>query len=74
MMFSLRTMSAESARDLSSMVQAVGYSIAMFGPLLIGKLYAWQGDWQLPLMVMAALMLINVPFGFWAASQSKIDA
>lgn len=74
MMFSLRTTSAESARDLSSMVQAVSYSIAMFGPLLIGQLYAWQGDWQLPLMVMAVLMLVNVPFGFWAASQSKIDA
>ena len=74
MMFSLRTTSAESARDLSSMVQAVSYSIAMFGPLIIGKLYAWQGDWQLPLMVMAALMLVNVPFGYWAASQSKIDA
>lgn len=74
MMFSLRTTSAESARDLSSMVQAVSYSIAMFGPLIIGKLYAWQGDWQLPLMVMAALMLVNVPFGYWATSQSKLDA
>lgn len=73
MMFSLRTTSAESARDLSSMVQAVGYSIAMFGPLLMGKLYAWQGDWQLPLIVMAVLMLVNVPFGFWAASDNKID-
>lgn len=73
MMFSLRTSSTETARDLSSMVQAVGYSIALFGPLVIGKLYEHQGDWQLPLTVMAALMLINIPFGVWAASETKID-
>ncbi|MFC0820908.1 MFS transporter [Moraxella marmotae] len=73
MMFSLRTSSAEAARDLSSMVQAVSYSIALFGPLAIGRLYQWQGDWQLPLMVLAALMLVNIPFGIWAASDDKID-
>lgn len=72
MMFSLRTTSTETARDLSSMVQAVGYSIAMFGPLMIGKLYQWQGDWQLPLMVLVVLMIINIPFGLWAANETKI--
>lgn len=74
MMFSLRTQTAQAASELSSMVQAVGYSIAMFGPLIMGRLFAWQGDWQLPLAVMAILMTINIPFGFWATRQTKIDA
>ena len=39
---------------------------------MIGKLYQWQGDWQLPLMVLVVLMIINIPFGLWAANETKI--
>ncbi len=73
MMFSLRTSHSDNARDLSSMVQAVGYSIAFFGPLSVGALYEYSGGWTLPLYVLLALMLINVPFGYWAASAQKLD-
>lgn len=72
MMFSLKTTTTEMARDLSSMAQAIGYSIAFFGPFLLGWLYQWQGDWQLPLAVLLLLMLVNVGFA-WTISQTKID-
>lgn len=73
MMFSLRTSNTENARDLSGMVQAVGYSLAFFGPLLMGKLFELTGGWDTPLLMLFVLMLINVPFGFLASSESKVD-
>ncbi len=73
MMFSLRTSSTENARDLSGMVQAVGYFIAMFGPLSMGWLFETFGDWQVPLIVLSVLMLINVPVGFLASAEHKVD-
>lgn len=74
MMFSLRTSNTENARDLSGMVQAVGYFIAMFGPLSMGWLHETFGDWQMPLMVLSVLMLINIPVGFLASADHKVDS
>ncbi len=73
MLFSLRTTSTEHARDLSGMVQAVGYFIAMCGPLMMGKLFEHFGDWYWALIAMSALMLINIPMGIWAGSSEKVD-
>ncbi|UNU74222.1 MFS transporter [Moraxella nasovis] len=74
MMFSLRTSSFETARDLSGMAQAVGYLIATLGPLLLGLLFEKMGDWHLPLMVLLGLMIVNIPMGFLAARSQKIDS
>ncbi|MDO4251466.1 MAG: MFS transporter, partial [Moraxella sp.] len=74
MMFSLRTQNTDHARDLSGMVQAVGYAIALFGPLSMGKLFELTGSWHTPLLILLILMLINIPFGFLATDEGKIDA
>lgn len=74
MMFSLRTTDFAHARDLSGMAQAVGYSLAFFGPLLLGLLFGRTQSWHEPLLLLFIAMLINIPFGFWAANPSKIDA
>lgn len=66
MMFSLRTHDAETARDVSGMVQAVGYTIAFFGPVLLGKLFEIYQDWHMPLMTFLALMVANIYFAWFA--------
>lgn len=73
MMFSLRTKNSDHARDLSGMVQAVGYFLALFGPLSAGFLFEKTGDWDLALMVILALMLVNVPVGYFASSRHLVD-
>ena len=66
MMFSLRTHDAETARDVSGMVQAVGYTIAFFGPVLLGKLFEIYQDWHMTLMAFLALMVANIYFAWFA--------
>lgn len=66
MMFSLRTYDSDTARDVSGMVQAVGYSIAFFGPLMLGQLFERYQDWHEPLTALLALMLVNVVIAWFA--------
>lgn len=73
MLFSIRTTSTETARDLSGMVQAVGYGVAFFGPLVLGKLYEKTGTWELSLQVLFVLMVINIGFGWVAGRGDKVD-
>lgn len=73
MLFSIRTKSLEAARDLSGMVQAVGYGVAFFGPLVLGRLFEKTGTWELSLQVLFGLMCINVVFGHLAGRADKVD-
>lgn len=73
MLFSLRTHHFASARDLSGMVQAVGYAIAFFGPLGLGKLFAMTQSWQLPLYVLLTAMVLNIAFAYLAGKADKLD-
>jgi MFS transporter, CP family, cyanate transporter len=54
----LRAPDPRRAAELSGMAQAIGYSIAALGPLAVGALHDWSGDWRLPL---AALLLTTAP-------------
>jgi MFS transporter, CP family, cyanate transporter len=51
----LRAPDSRRAGELSGMAQAVGYSLAAVGPFLVGALYDWTGDWDVPLLVLLAL-------------------
>ncbi|MDO4699785.1 MAG: MFS transporter [Moraxella sp.] len=73
MLFSMRTHHFGSARDLSGMAQAVGYAVAFFGPLGLGKLFELSQSWQLPLYVLFGAMVVNVGFGYLAGSGDKVD-
>lgn len=66
MMFSLRTHDADTARDVSGMVQAVGYSIAFTGPVMLGELFEIHQDWHMPLLALLALMAVNVVVAWFA--------
>lgn len=61
----LRTPDSRHAAELSMMSQAVGYSIAATGPILIGLAHDIVGNWQVPfaLILLSTAMLTWVGIG-----------
>ncbi len=57
----LRTPDSRHAAELSMMSQAVGYSIAATGPILIGLAHDMVGNWQIPF----ALILLSTALLTW---------
>ncbi|MCO5215001.1 MAG: MFS transporter, partial [Thermomicrobiales bacterium] len=57
----LRTPDSRHAAELSMMSQAVGYSIAATGPILIGLAHDLVGNWQIPF----ALILLSTALLTW---------
>lgn len=58
MLMVLRAPDSRRAAELSGMAQAIGYSLAAVGPFLVGALYDWTGNWDVPLV---ALLALTVP-------------
>jgi MFS transporter, CP family, cyanate transporter len=54
----LRSPDPKRAAELSGMAQTIGYSLAAVGPLAIGALHDWSGDWDVPLV---ALLITALP-------------
>lgn len=61
----LRTPDAHHAGELSMMAQAVGYSIAAIGPILVGFANDLVGNWQVPfgLILLSVIPLTLVGLG-----------
>ncbi|WP_409521387.1 CynX/NimT family MFS transporter [Psychrobacter sp.] len=73
MLFSMRTYTADQSSELSGMAQAVGYLIAFFGPLGTGWLHEATNSWDLPLLIMLVLMVINVGFAWIVSRPVMVD-
>ena len=73
MLFSLRTYTTNQSSELSGMAQAVGYIIAFFGPLGTGWLHEATGNWDLPLLIMLILMIINVAIAWLVSRPVMVD-
>ena len=56
----LRAPDAMMAGQLSSMAQSIGYTMAAFGPLLMGALRQWTGDWLVGGVLMVALAIAAI--------------
>ena len=54
----LRAPDARRAAELSGMAQAFGYGLAAIGPLAVGALNDWSGNWDVALIV---LVVVTVP-------------
>lgn len=55
-MLVLRTRDAATAARLSGMAQAVGYTLAATGPLLMGWVFETSGGWTVPLLMLLAVV------------------
>lgn len=70
MLFTIKSRDSQQAAELSGMAQSVGYSVAFFGPIITGVLKDWTHDWQMPMLLLTILMLINCGM-CWLATQNK---
>ncbi|MFD9482312.1 CynX/NimT family MFS transporter [Streptomyces nojiriensis] len=69
----LRTKSPAGVVKLSAFAQSTGYLISIPGPLLIGALYQHSGGWDLPLALMAALLVPQIVLGVLAGRDRTIE-
>ncbi len=59
-LFAAKASSIDVATRLSAMAQTVGYLIAVAGPLLVGAIYYRTGDWHLPILLLAGVLVIEL--------------
>lgn len=57
LLMGLRSATPGDTREVSAFAQGVGYVIAMPGPLLFGVLHDATGGWDIPLLIMIALIV-----------------
>jgi MFS transporter, CP family, cyanate transporter len=69
----LRAATPRGTSDLSSLVQGVGYLIAVAGPLAVGVLHDLTGAWDLPLMLLLVLLVPKLVAGLVAARPGTVD-
>jgi CP family cyanate transporter-like MFS transporter len=62
-----RSRTPTAAQQLSAMSQGLGYLIAATGPLLVGVLHSVTGGWQVPLLLLLALLVPQAVFGAGSA-------
>lgn len=72
-MIGMRSRSGAGVVRLSAFAQSVGYLISIPGPLLIGVLYQHSGGWELPIALMAGLMVPQMAVGILAGRDRTIE-
>ncbi len=69
----LRAKSPAGVVKLSAFAQSTGYLISIPGPLVIGALYQHSGGWDLPLALMAGLLVPQIVLGVLAGRDRTIE-
>ncbi|MBR8652067.1 MFS transporter [Achromobacter sp. Marseille-Q0513] len=59
-LFIAKSASIDTATRISAMAQTVGYLIAMAGPLSVGYLYQKTGDWNVPVLMLAGILIVEL--------------
>jgi CP family cyanate transporter-like MFS transporter len=71
-MIALRGRTPATVVRLSAFAQGVGYLIAIPGPILIGALHDASGGWEVPLALMAGLMIPQLLAGMAAGRDRQV--
>ncbi|MEU0398204.1 MFS transporter [Streptomyces sp. NPDC006208] len=72
-MIGMRSRSGAGVARLSAFAQSTGYLIAIPGPLLVGVLYQHSGGWELPIGLMAALIVPQIAVGILAGRDRTVE-
>jgi MFS transporter, CP family, cyanate transporter len=64
--FGLRSSNSQEAAELSGMAQSVGYLLSAVAPATFGFLHDLTHSWNLPLLILMALSLVQLIVGFGA--------
>ncbi|WP_295033515.1 MFS transporter [uncultured Microbacterium sp.] len=73
-LISIRAREPETAVALSGFVQSTGYVLAAVFPFLLGVLHTTTGGWQVPLIVLTALLVASIPAGVYAGRHVTVEA
>jgi CP family cyanate transporter-like MFS transporter len=68
----LRAGDERRVSQLVGMTQAIGYTMAATGPWLLGVVYDLTGDWSVPLLVLLAITLLELPVGLVGARATAV--
>ncbi|MEU9604395.1 MFS transporter [Streptomyces sp. NPDC048057] len=72
-MIGLRSRTSAGVVRLSAFAQSTGYLISIPGPLLVGVLYEHSGGWDLPIALMAGLLVPQIALGLLAGRDRTIE-
>ena len=72
-LISIRARTPESAVGLSSFVQSAGYIMAAAFPFVVGVLHDTTESWAVPLTVVAAVLVVSIPFGVIAGRRRTVE-
>ncbi|WP_460798378.1 MFS transporter [Microbacterium sp. GXF0217] len=72
-LISIRARTPESAVGLSSFVQSIGYLLAAAFPFIVGMLHDATDAWTAPLLLLAAVVIVAVPFGLITARRRTVE-
>ena len=72
-MIGMRSRTGAGVVRLSAFAQSVGYLVSIPGPLLVGVLYQHSGGWDLPLALMAGLLIPQMIVGSLAGRDRTVE-
>ncbi|MGI5399890.1 CynX/NimT family MFS transporter [Streptomyces sp. CA-135486] len=72
-MIGMRSGTGAGVVRLSAFAQSIGYLISIPGPLLVGVLYQHSGGWELPIALMAGLIVPQIAVGVLAGRDRTIE-
>lgn len=72
-MIGMRARTGAGVVRLSAFAQSVGYLLSIPGPLLVGRLYQATGGWDLPIALLAALLVPQAVAGVLAGRDRSVE-
>ncbi|WFB10228.1 MFS transporter [Streptomyces sp. LX-29] len=72
-MIGMRAKTSAGVVGLSAFAQSTGYLLSIPGPLLVGALYQHTGGWDLPIALMAGLMVPQMVAGVLAGRDRTVE-
>ena len=68
----LRSNDAETAAELSGIVQSIGYFIAATGPFIVGVIYDLTQVWNYALVLLVVVAIIKLGLGIDIGRNKKV--
>lgn len=68
----LRSNDAETAAELSGIVQSIGYFIAATGPFIVGLIYDFTQEWNYALILLMVLAVFKLSMGTAVGKDRKV--
>nr|WP_269326524.1 MFS transporter [Kineosporia mesophila] len=68
-----RAVSTDDARRMSAAVQGIGYVLGALGPMMVGAVHSATGTWNVPILVIAGMIVLMAAGGSAAIGSRTSD-